>query len=147
MTTANPTILEKEPALAITGTVGLVTTALDAIYQAQQGQISWYVAAPLLISVALGVLVRFGVISPATHARIVQEERDAAAAAIPLVQHGSPILNVDPDLVASLTEALHIVATQQPPAPSAPPPAPVGAAAGDPPQELPTTPWRPPPAT
>lgn len=66
-------LLKKEPAVIIGILVGILLAIVDAVAQASNGgSIDWHTAVALAIPAIVGVLVRFGVWSPASVEAAVQ---------------------------------------------------------------------------
>lgn len=92
-------LMKKEPAVLIGLVVGLVTAVSTAVAQATtDGHVNYVTAAALGIPVVVGVLIRFGVVSPATADEIRQSVQPVANSDLHIVINGA---DVDVDEMAT----------------------------------------------
>lgn len=92
-------LMKKEPAVIIGLVIGLISAVTAAVAQGTVGgQVNYVVAVVAGLPLVVGVLVRFGVFSPATVAEIEDALQPIAGAQLTIVINGE---NVDIDELAT----------------------------------------------
>lgn len=106
-------LMKKEPAVIIGLLVGLIGAASTAVAQATvDGQVNYVTAAALVLPPALGLLIRFGVFSPAAVDEIRASVAPVANSNLHIVINGQ---EVDIDHVAErILQAIDEERGQQP---------------------------------
>lgn len=85
-------LMKKEPAVIIGLVVGLISAVTAAAAQATTGgQVNYVVAVVLALPPVCGLLVRFGVFSPATVTEIVDALKPVADAHLNIVINGTDV--------------------------------------------------------